>query len=399
MQTPSGAWRDLLTTQMAVVMNCLKRYLLTVSRIVRYCQCYKLACVGPFLLFFFDRFGLNSAENLRICTREALDSGIRGEYKFAGLDIFDKSRQLTLKWVGGNNLTSSRLGSTDLIPSNNKIPGTKMTEQTVTHAPFDSGVPPSARCFSVEGLVVLITGAGQGIGREVARQFAAAGAIAVVADLNVEKAESVVGEIQAAGGKGLAVRVDVGDKASVDAMVAKVIQSYGRVDVLINNASIFAAIEKRPFDQIPLEQWELVMRVNVTGTFLCVQAVAQAMRDAQFGRVINISSDAVPRGTVNYLHYVTSKSAIIGMTNSLARALGAHGVTVNCIRPGMVATEVERTVNPTLELRERTANMQCIPRGMMPTDMVGILMFLATPAAAFITGQTIACDGGYTHSS
>ncbi|POA81041.1 short-chain dehydrogenase [Pseudomonas sp. FW305-E2] len=274
-----------------------------------------------------------------------------------------------------------------------------MTDQTVTHAPHDSGVPASARCFSVDGRVVLITGAGQGIGRELARQYGAAGAIAVVADLNAEKAESVAGEIQEAGGQALAVRVDVGDQASVDAMVARVIEAYGRVDVLINNASVFAAIEKRPFDQIPLEQWELVMRVNVTGTFLCVRAVAKSMKEAGFGRIINISSDAVPRGTVNYLHYVTSKSAIIGMTNSLARELGPYGITVNCIRPGMVATEVERTVNPTLELRERTANMQCIPRGMMPTDLVGILMFLATPAAAFITGQTIACDGGYTHSS
>ncbi|MFJ4066198.1 SDR family NAD(P)-dependent oxidoreductase [Pseudomonas sp. NPDC089996] len=274
-----------------------------------------------------------------------------------------------------------------------------MTDQTVTHAPHDSGVPASARCFSVDGRVVLITGAGQGIGRELARQYGAAGAIAVVADLNAEKAESVAGEIQEAGGQALAVRVDVGDQASVDAMVARVVEAYGRVDVLINNASVFAAIEKRPFDQIPLEQWELVMRVNVTGTFLCVRAVAKSMKEAGFGRIINISSDAVPRGTVNYLHYVTSKSAIIGMTNSLARELGSYGITVNCIRPGMVATEVERTVNPTLELRERTANMQCIPRGMMPTDLVGILMFLATPAAAFITGQTIACDGGYTHSS
>jgi 3-oxoacyl-[acyl-carrier protein] reductase len=107
----------------------------------------------------------------------------------------------------------------------------------------------------------------------------------------------------------------------------------------------------------------------------------------------------VTRGTVNYLHYVTSKSALIGMTNSLARELGGNGITVNCVRPGSVATEVERTVNPTVEVRERAASLQCIPRGMVPTDLVGIMLFLASPASAFITGQTIACDGGYTHSS
>jgi NAD(P)-dependent dehydrogenase (short-subunit alcohol dehydrogenase family) len=269
----------------------------------------------------------------------------------------------------------------------------------LTHTPHDSGVPASARNFGVEGRVVVITGAAQGIGRELARQFAAAGAMAVVADLNVDKAEAVVKEIHDAGGIGLAVRVDVADESSVTAMVETIIDAWGRVDVLINNASIFATIERKPFDQIPLVQWEQVLRVNITGTYLCVRAVAAHMRAAGFGRIINISSDAVTRGTVDYLHYVTSKSALIGMTNSLARELGGHGITVNCVRPGSVATEVERTVNPTVEVRERAASLQCIPRGMVPADLVGIMLFLAAPASAFITGQTIACDGGYTHSS
>ncbi len=274
-----------------------------------------------------------------------------------------------------------------------------MTMTPLTHTPQDSGVPASARDFSVEGRVVIITGAGQGIGRELARQFAAAGALAVVADLNLGKADTVVKEIQDAGGDALAVRVDVADESSVAAMVDAVIEKWGRVDVLINNAAIFATIEKGPFEEIPLAQWEQVLRVNVTGTYLCVRAVAPHMRAAGFGRIINVSSDTVTRGTVNYLHYVTSKAAVIGMTNSLARELGHDGITVNCIRPGMVATEVERTVNPTIEGRERAASQQCIPRGMVPTDLVGVMFFLATPASAFITGQTIACDGGYTHSS
>jgi len=274
-----------------------------------------------------------------------------------------------------------------------------MTTTPLTHIPQDSGVPASARDFSVEGRVVIITGAAQGIGRELARQFAAAGAFAVVADLDIDKAEAVVEEIQDAGGVGLAVRVDVADELSVAAMVDAVIEKWGRVDVLINNASIFATIEKGPFDQIPVAQWEHVLKVNVTGSYLCVRAVAAYMRSAGFGRIINISSDAVTRGTVNYLHYVTSKSALIGMTNSLARELGGYGITVNCVRPGSVATEVERAVNPTAEVRNRAASLQCIPRGMVPTDLVGIMFFLATPASAFVTGQTIACDGGYTHSS
>lgn len=269
----------------------------------------------------------------------------------------------------------------------------------LTHTAPDSGVPASARDFSVEGRVVIVTGAAQGIGRELARQFAAAGAFVVVADLDVDKAFAVVEEIEDAGGSALGIPVDVADEASVNALVALTVERWGRVDVLLNNASIFATIQKGPFDQIPLDQWDRVLRVNVTGAYLCARAVAPHMRAAGFGRIINVSSDAVTRGTVDYLHYVTSKSAVIGMTNSLARELGPHGVTVNCVRPGSVATEVERAVNPTVEARQRAAALQCIPRGMVPTDLVGIMMFLATPASGFITGQTIACDGGYTHSS
>ena len=268
----------------------------------------------------------------------------------------------------------------------------------LTHTPQDSGVPATARDFSVAGKVIIVTGGAQGIGRELARQFAAAGASTVIADLNAEKAESVVQEILEVGGHAIAVAVDVADESSVSALVDTVIDWKGRVDVLINNASIFATIEKGPFEAIDVATWEQIMRVNVTGSFLCARAVAPHMRRQKEGRIINISSDSVARGTVNYLHYVTSKAAVIGMTNSLARELGIDGVTVNCVRLGMVATEVERTVNPTIDIRERTASLQCIPRGMVPTDMVGITMFLAAPASAFITGQTIACDGGYTHS-
>lgn len=263
----------------------------------------------------------------------------------------------------------------------------------------DSGVPSTARDFSVEDRVVIITGSGQGIGRELARQFAAAGAVPIVADLNYEKAEAVVAEIQAAGGSAQAIQVDVADPSSVENMAAEVITAHGRIDVLINNASIFATIEKAPFDEIPVEQWEQVLRVNITGTYLCARAVAKHMRAAGFGRIVNVSSDSVTRGTVNYLHYVTSKSALIGMTNSLARELGEHNITVNCVRPGSVATEVDRTNNPTVAVRERAMSLQCIPHGMTPSDLVGIMMFLSTPASAFITGQTIACDGGYTHSN
>lgn len=274
-----------------------------------------------------------------------------------------------------------------------------MNIETASQSVFGSGLPAEARDFSVKDRVVVITGSGQGIGREFARQFAAAGAAAVVADLSVGNAGSVADEIIAAGGKALPLAVDVSDRESVDAMVAATVEEFGRVDVLINNASIFSNLTKRPFDEIPTEEWRKVVDVNVNGTFFCTAAVVKHMRERKFGRVINISSASVHRGTRNYLHYVTSKSAVIGMTNSLAREVGADGITVNCIRPGTVATEVaERVASLTPEIRQRNIDLQCIPRTIVPSDLVGLAMFLATPAASFITGQTIACDGGYTHS-
>jgi NAD(P)-dependent dehydrogenase (short-subunit alcohol dehydrogenase family) len=267
------------------------------------------------------------------------------------------------------------------------------TPQSSTHP------TPSARDFSVQDRVVVITGAGQGIGREFARQFAAAGAIAIIADLNLDNAERVKAEIEAAGGRATALLVNVADASSVEEMVSRAITEHGRIDVLINNASIFATIDKKPFDQISLSEWQTVIDVNVTGVFLCCSRVADIMRAQNFGRIVNISSDSVHRGSKNYLHYVTSKSALIGMTNSIARELGPYGITANCVRPGTVATEVvERIASLTDEVLQRNIDQQCIPRTIVPSDLAGIVMFLATPASAFVTGQTIACDGGYTHS-
>jgi NAD(P)-dependent dehydrogenase (short-subunit alcohol dehydrogenase family) len=274
-----------------------------------------------------------------------------------------------------------------------------MAHLTCVRAPQDSGVPQHARDFSVTDRVVIITGAGQGISRELARQFAAAGATVVVADINRSNADRVQEEIETAGGRATAVTVDIGDKTSVEAMAACAVAKLGRIDVLINNAAIFASLRKRPFWEIPVEEWERVVHVNVTGAFLSVCAVLPTMRQQRWGRIINVSSDSVPKGVPNYLHYVSSKSAVIGMTNAMARELGPDGITVNCIRPGGVATEVDRVANPTVERRIAQLSEQCIPRGMVPSDLAGLAIFLSTPASGFITGQTIACDGGMTHSS
>lgn len=256
---------------------------------------------------------------------------------------------------------------------------------------------PRGRDFSVRDRVVVITGAGQGIGREYARQFAAAGAIPVIAEINGAAARNVAAEIERSGGTALAVETDVADPASVAALTETVLDVYGRVDALINNAAIFSGLTMRPFDEIPLDEWNAVLRVNITGSFLCARAVAGHMRERGWGRIINIMSGSVPLGVKNYLHYVTSKAAMVGMTNSLARELGGHGITVNAVQPGGTFTEVPRqTVTP--EAKAALIASQCIPREEVPMDLVGLVLFLCTPAAGFITGQTIACDGGLTHS-
>jgi NAD(P)-dependent dehydrogenase (short-subunit alcohol dehydrogenase family) len=250
--------------------------------------------------------------------------------------------------------------------------------------------------FDVNDNVVIVTGAGQGIGRAFARNFALAGAVSVVAELNLDKARAVVAEIEEAGGTALAVKTDVGDPESLQQMAREVAEKLGRVDVLINNAGIFSTLKMQPFEEIPPEEWDRVLEVNISGVFHACRAVAPYMRQAGRGRIINMASGAVTMGRPNYLHYITSKSALIGMTRSLARELGDYGITVNTIMPGAIVTEIPReTVTP--EQRERLTALQCIRRPGTPEDLVGAAMFLASNAAAFVTGQALTVDGGATH--
>jgi NAD(P)-dependent dehydrogenase (short-subunit alcohol dehydrogenase family) len=246
------------------------------------------------------------------------------------------------------------------------------------------------------GRVAIVTGAGQGIGRVFAKAFALAGAIPVIAEHNGARGKAVAKEIRDAGGKVLAVESDVAEPTSVERLIAVVEKELGRIDILVNNAGFFSTLEMRPFEQIPLSEWEEMLRVNVTGQMLCARAVLPAMRRAQWGRIINMSSGAVTLGRPNYLHYIASKAALIGMTRSMAHELGKDGITVNAIMPGAVFTEIERkTVTP--EQKARIIAQQCVPRAEVPEDLVGIMLFLASEASAFLTGQALTVDGGATH--
>lgn len=249
---------------------------------------------------------------------------------------------------------------------------------------------------SLRGRVAIVTGAGQGIGKVFAKAFAECGAIPVIAEIDAGKGDAVAKDITDSGGQALAITTDVASPASIAAMVEAVERRYGRIDILVNNAGIFSTLEMRPFDQIPLEEWERVLRVNVTGPFLCSRAVLPAMRRAQWGRIVHMASGAVTMGRPNYLHYIASKGALSGMTGSMARELGASGITVNAILPGATFTEIERkTVSP--EQKVRIVAQQCIPRPETPDDLVGTVLFLSSDSSAFLTGQCLTVDGGATH--
>ena len=254
-------------------------------------------------------------------------------------------------------------------------------------------VTPTAHYPGLKGRVAIVTGGGQALGRSYALHLAAQGVIPVIAEYNAENGARVAKEIEDAGGKALAITTDVGDVAQVDAMAKQVLAKFGRIDILINNAAVFSKITMVPFWELPREEWKRAMDVNITGAFDCARAVAPAMREAKWGRIMNIASGTPLLGLPNYLHYITSKSAMFGMSRSMARELGPFNVTVNTFIPGVTKTEVERPSVSDEKFAGYT-QMQCLKRLSTPEDMSKVMVFLCSDEAAWITGQTILVDGG-----
>jgi 3-oxoacyl-[acyl-carrier protein] reductase len=245
--------------------------------------------------------------------------------------------------------------------------------------------------------VCIVTGGGQGIGRALALHFATHGIRVAIAENNADNAANVAAEIAAQHGVARAIPTDVTDPISVRAMVARVQETFGGVDILINNAR-WSGLAPTRVQDIGDADWRRALDVNVTGAFNCVRAVVPAMIAAGFGRIINMSSATVRAPPARpYVHYITSKAALIGMTRALAKELGAHGITVNAILPGSIETGIARPSPVTSAEREARAKItQAIPRVIEAADLAATAYFLASDESAFITGQSIAVDGGMT---
>lgn len=245
------------------------------------------------------------------------------------------------------------------------------------------------------GKVAVVTGGAHGIGRAYCIRLAAEGAKVAVCDLDAQTAEIVAKEIVAAGGEAIAVELDVTDVDSTLAAVDAVVAAFEGVDILVNNAAMFSVVpmSRVGFDTLTMEEWERMLRTNVTGTWLMCRAAAPAMRARGGGKIINISSGTAFKGTKTQIHYVTSKAAVLGFTRTLARELGADGICVNAIAPGSTLSEEDPTED-TIRMRSGNIPQRAIPRVEEPDDLVGAAVFLASGDSDFITGQTIVVDGG-----
>ncbi|MEW1823130.1 SDR family oxidoreductase [Arthrobacter sp. NPDC080031] len=247
--------------------------------------------------------------------------------------------------------------------------------------------------MTVQQRVAVVTGGGQGLGRSFCLALAEAGWAVAVVDLDLENARAIAGKVEASGGIAKGFHADVSDENAVSRLAEQIEGGLGAVSVLVNNAAIFSTLSMGSYDEISLQTWKRVMDVNVTGTFLCCKEFAPRMAAAGYGKIVNISSATVFTGRPGYLHYVTSKAAVIGLTRALASEVGPQGVRVNALAPGSTETEVERATI-TREAREKMAGETALRRVQVAEDLVGTVVFLASEASDFVTGQTINVDGG-----
>ena len=243
------------------------------------------------------------------------------------------------------------------------------------------------------GRAIIVTGAAQGIGAAYARALAAEGAKVSLCD--IASPDGAVEAIRSAGGEAIGMTCDVTDAAAVGRLVQATERAFGGVQGLVNNAAMFGNLQLKRLDQITSEEWDRLMAVNVRGSFECVKAVLPVMRRQRYGKIVNIASGTVFKGTPMFLHYVTSKGAIVAMTRGIARECGDEGIRCNCLAPGLTMSEAVR-VNPVGGKEIVTANTasRCLKREETPEDLLGAVVFLCSAESDFMTGQTMVIDGG-----
>ena len=247
----------------------------------------------------------------------------------------------------------------------------------------------------LKGRVIIVTGGAHGIGRVYSEGLAQEGARVVVADIDDLAGQAVARAIGENGGDALAVTTDVSQPEAADEMARAAKERFGQIDGLVNNAAIYQrpSVSRGPFEEIPVEEWDRLMAVNLRGIFLCCRAVVPHMKERESGKIVNISSGTVFNGTPQLLHYVTSKAGVIGLTRSLARELGDYNINVNAVAPGLTIS-MDEVDDEQAEHRQRRIGARSLKRAEVPEDLLGTVVFLCSPDSDFMTGQTLVVDGG-----
>ena len=247
----------------------------------------------------------------------------------------------------------------------------------------------------LDSRVIIVTGGAHGIGRAYCLGLAAEGAKVVVADLDGPGADAVVRTLGESGSDALAVVADVSAPDDTSLMARAAIDRFGKIDGLINNAAVFQlpAMSRVPFEQIPVDEWDNLMAVNLRGVFLCCRAVVPHMKAQGGGKIVNISSGTVFHGSPRSAHYVTSKAGVIGFTRSVARELGGFNINVNAIAPGLTLS-LDEVPEDRIEASNIRMQARAIKRAQVPEDLVGAAVFLCSSESDFMTGQTMVVDGG-----
>jgi 3-oxoacyl-[acyl-carrier protein] reductase len=241
----------------------------------------------------------------------------------------------------------------------------------------------------LSGKVAIVTGAAKGLGQVFCLGLAREGARVMAVD--IVNLEETVKMIRSMGGEAEMIQADVAVEGDTKAMAQETLKKFGRLDILLNNAAIYAGLKRKPFFEIDLKEWDLVMNVNVKGAFLAIRAVFPFMKEQGSGKIVNLASEVFFTGSIGFPHYVASKGGIIGLSRALAVELGPYNICINCIAPGFTDTEASRGI---ADVSKYDVSKTPLKRLGKPEDLVGAALFLASPESDFITGQTLLIDGG-----